>query len=206
MVTPKKARTTGFGTSGAPAATIGSIPTDITTSATKATNQGIAWRGPTNRSAPRGEVNAQRETAEEVSKPPRLHCSTKGSRRLMRSWLRRKSRYRAVRAKAAMLVAEASWYAKGIAADAHRPRAPYVPTHTKAALTYNTVESVSTSLRTRSSSESAGRTPTRASCPTQPGACRELERMAGAATDREYARRSREPSGPGWSIEHRQNR
>src|SRR5215217_6769956 len=121
MVSPKKASTTGFGTSGALAATVGSVPTDTPTRATKATNQGTAWRGPTNRSAPRGELKAQRETAEEVSKPPRLHCSAKGSSRLMRSWLRRKSRYRAVRAKAAMLAAEASWYAKGIAADTHRP-------------------------------------------------------------------------------------
>jgi hypothetical protein len=41
---------------------------------------------------PSGDVIAHRHTAEDVSKPPRLHCKTNGSNRLMHSWLRRNRR------------------------------------------------------------------------------------------------------------------
>lgn len=109
--------------SAAPAATAESIATDTPRNATNAMNHGIAWRGPTNSSAPIGAVNAQSETADEFSKPPRLHCSANGNNRLIQSWLRLNSPKRALRAKTKMLAAVASWYARGIAAGSHSPSA-----------------------------------------------------------------------------------
>jgi hypothetical protein len=59
---------------------------------TNAKNHGIAWRAPTNRSAPSGAVNAQSDTADEALNPPRLHCNANGSRRVIHSWLRRNTK------------------------------------------------------------------------------------------------------------------
>src|SRR5437763_15720937 len=98
MLSAKNATTMTLGTWGAPAARVGSIAADAATSPTKATNHGIACRAPTNSSAPNGAVTAHSDTAEEVAKPPRLHCSAKGSSRLIHSWLRRNNRQRHVRA------------------------------------------------------------------------------------------------------------
>ena len=109
MVSAKNATTTPCGRSGAPAARAGSITAETTTRATKPRNQGIAWRAPPNTSAPSGDVTAHRQTAEELSNPPRLHCRANGSRRLMPSWLRRNSVERCVRANTARLTAVASW-------------------------------------------------------------------------------------------------
>src|SRR5919206_4917429 len=99
MLSPKNVSTTAFGTSGALAASDESIATETTTRPAKATNQGIARRAPTNRSAPSGDVKAHSEMADEVLKPPRLHCRANGSTRLIQSWLLRKSKNRRVRAK-----------------------------------------------------------------------------------------------------------
>jgi hypothetical protein len=75
------------------------MATDTTTSAANPANHGIAWRAPTNSSAPSGDVKAQSATADDAAKPPRLHCRANGRRRLNQSWLRRNRRYRRVRAK-----------------------------------------------------------------------------------------------------------
>ena len=88
----KKVTTTPLGMSGALAAKAGSIAPDTTTRATKATNQRTAGRAPTNNSAPTGAVKPHRHTADAARKPPRLHCKTKGSIRLIHSWLLRNSR------------------------------------------------------------------------------------------------------------------
>ena len=63
---------------------------EITTSPENARNQGTAWRAPTKTRAPSGEVIAHRQTADEFSKPPRLHCSANGSASGRISWLWRK--------------------------------------------------------------------------------------------------------------------
>ena len=43
-------------------------------------------------SAPSGDVNAHRQTADEFRKPPRLHCKANGNTRDIPSWLARNSR------------------------------------------------------------------------------------------------------------------
>src|SRR3954452_21719748 len=98
MFIAKKATITPFGMSGAPAASAGSIAAESATRAAKARNQGTARRGPAKSSARTEQEKAQSETAEELANPPRLHCSAKGSRRLMKSWLVRNRRKRRKRA------------------------------------------------------------------------------------------------------------
>ncbi len=92
MFSTKYVTTTPPGMWGAPAASAGSIAPETATSAPKATNHGMAWRAPTNSRAPTGQVKAQSDTADELAKPPRLHCRAKGSTRLIHSWLARKRR------------------------------------------------------------------------------------------------------------------
>lgn len=77
---------------GAVADSAGSTAPETATRPTNAMNHGVAWRAPTNNSAPNGDVSPQRPTLDEFSNPPRLHCRTKGSSKLIHSWLRRYKR------------------------------------------------------------------------------------------------------------------
>ena len=108
MFSAKKLITTPLGMWGAPAASVGSIAADTPTRPTNATNHETACRAPTNNNAPSGAVNPHRHTAEELRKPPRLHCRTNGRTKLIHSWLCRKNMYRRVRANVYMLAADAS--------------------------------------------------------------------------------------------------
>ena len=92
MFSTKNVTTTPLGMWGALAASAGSIAPEKATSAPKPTNHGTAWRAPTNSRAPTGQVKAQSDTADELAKPPRLHCRANGSKRLIHSWLVRKRR------------------------------------------------------------------------------------------------------------------
>ena len=94
--------------SGAPEASARSSAAESPIRATNQTNQTSDWRAPANISAPSGAVKAQSATADEFSKPPKLHCSAKGSGRLIANWLVRNSWKRPVRPNAQMLAAEAS--------------------------------------------------------------------------------------------------
>jgi hypothetical protein len=82
---------------------------DRPSSARYAMNHGVAWRGPSNSSAPIGATSAHRETPLAFAKPPRLTCSANGRTTTMANWLNRKSLNRRVRTKKIRLSADATW-------------------------------------------------------------------------------------------------
>src|SRR5439155_15822351 len=94
----KKVTTTPLGMSGALAAKTGSIAPDTTTRATKATNHRTTGRAPTNHSAQTANGKEHSHDGAAVRHPPSHHCQTKGSIRLIHSWLLRNSRSRRDRA------------------------------------------------------------------------------------------------------------
>lgn len=165
----KKVTTTSRGIAGAARVSHVSKTPERMTSTTNATNQRSDRRTPMKSSAPIGAVKAQSDTALELTKPPRLHCNRKGSASIMTSWLMRNIRYRLVRAKWARLTADATWYASGMAAERHSPRAPYVTTQTTDNTGMSVDDSVSVAFVNRSASESEGSAPSRASRSTQLG-------------------------------------